>query len=168
MIYLRKLLCVAALFVASPLLAQATFPALTLEDLNGRALSFPQQLPGAPTIVFIAYKQRQQADIDAWVMALELQEIGGPAWIELPVVGRGAALIRPIIDNGMRSGIASPDMRARTFTVYTSRAAFNAAMGIADMRQIYVAVVAPDGTVRALIAGDVDEAKIARLRAAMG
>ena len=163
----RNILSAIALFAAAPLSAEASFPPFTVEDLNGRSLSFPAQLPGAPTIVFIAYKQRQQDDINAWVNALGLQETGGPAWIELPVVGRGAALMRPIIDNGMRSGIPSPEMRARTFTVYSSRRAFNTALGITDLRQIYVAVVEPNGTIRALIEGNVDATKVAQVQAAI-
>lgn len=165
--YMRKILWAAALLLAAPLQAQPSFPALTVDDLNDRTLSLPQQLPGSPTIVFIAYKQRQQENISDWIMALGLEETGGPAWIELPVVGRGAAIIRPIIDNGMRSGILSTDVRAKTFTVYSSRANFNSAMGITNMRQIYVAVVERDGTVRALIEGDVTDGKIAQLRSVL-
>ena len=90
----------------------------------------------------------------------------GLAWIELPVVGQGAALIRSVIDNGMRSGITSTAMRARTLTIYSNRRAFNTAMGISDMSQIYVALVEQNGTVRTMISGDVTEEKVDELRAA--
>ena len=134
--------------------------------MNGRSLSIPADLPGTPTIVFIAYKREQQPNINAWVEQLDLHETGGPAWVELPVVGRGAVLFRSFVDNGMRSGITSPQMRARTITIYSSRSAFNLALGILWRGEIYVALVDPDGTVHALIEGDVTEGKVEQLRAA--
>ena len=117
--------------------------------------------------MFIAFKQNQQPSINAWVNRLGLQDEGGPAWVELPVVEQGAALIRTYIDNGMRSGITSKKMRARTITIYSNRRAFNRAMEIPTMSQIYVALVEQDGTVRSMIAGDVTEEKVDKLRAAI-
>ena len=165
--YARAAIClITFLCLASVGQAQAIFPPLTVEDLNGRTVQLPAQLPGEPTIVFIAFKQRQQPNIDAWAQRLGLQQVGGPAWVEMPVVGRGAALMRPIIDNGMRSGITSEAMRARTFTLYSSRNAFMGALGLSSLRQVYVALVNRDGSVRTIIAGDVTDAKVAQLRAA--
>ena len=100
--------------------ADSTFPTLMADDLNGRSLSLPADFPGKPTIVFIAYKRNQQPSINAWVERLGLRETGGPAWVELPVVGLGAVLFRRFVDNGMRSGIISTEMRARTITIYSS------------------------------------------------
>tara|TARA_B100000787_G_scaffold125448_1_gene94682 strand:+ start:334 stop:843 length:510 start_codon:yes stop_codon:yes gene_type:complete len=146
--------------------ANVVFPLLTADDLNGRSLNLPADFPGTPTIVLIAYKRNQQPSIDAWVERLGLRENEGPAWVELPVVGRGAAFFRSFVDKGMRSGITSLGMRARTITIYSSRSAFNLALGIAGRREIYVALVDPDGTVHALIKGDVTETKVQKLRAA--
>ena len=141
-------------------------PSLVVDDLNGRTMNLPADLPGNPTIVFIAFKQNQQPLINAWVDRLGLLAQGGLYWVELPVVGRGAALIRSVIDNGMRSGITSTAMRARTLTVYSNRRSFNSAMGIADMSQVYVALVDRDGAVRTMISGAVTEGKVDKLRAA--
>lgn len=146
--------------------ADIIFPNLTADDLNGRSLNLPTDFPGTPTIVFIAYKRNQQPSIDAWVEHLDLRDKGGPAWIELPVVGRGAAFFRSFIDEGMRSDITSLDMRARTITIYSSRNAFNGALDIKGRSEIYVALVDPDGTMHSLIRGDVTEAKVNKLRAA--
>ena len=103
-----------ALMLSTQAYAETILPKLTADDLNGRILALPADLPGDPTIVFVAYKQNQQPQINAWVNRLDLQPEGGPAWVELPVVGQGAALIRSVIDNGMKSGITSKAMRART------------------------------------------------------
>jgi hypothetical protein len=162
-----RILATLMLILLTPMAqAELVFPTLTADDLNGRSLSIPADLPGTPTIVFIAYKREQQPNINAWVEKLDLHETGGLAWVELPVVGLGAVLFRSFVDNGMRSGITSPEMRARTITIYSSRSAFNRALGIPGRGEIYVALVDPDGTVHALIAGDVTEAKVAQLRSA--
>ena len=95
-----------------------------------------------------------------------MRETGGPAWVELPVVGLGAVLFRRFVDNGMRSGIISTEMRARTITIYSSRSAFNRALSIVGQGEIYVALVDPNGMVYTLIEGDVTEAKVEQLRAA--
>ena len=47
--------------------ADGVLPTLTSEDLNGATHTLPSGLPGDPTIVFIAYKQRQQDDVNTWV-----------------------------------------------------------------------------------------------------
>ena len=60
----------------------------------------------------------------------------------------------------MRSGITSPEMWARTITIYSRRSVFNRALGIPGRGEIYVALVDPDGTEHALISGDVTEAKV--------
>ena len=162
---MRISVVIIAVFLANMAIAELQFPPLDADDLNGRAVSLPQDLPGDPTIVFIAYKRNQQPSINAWVARLGLQERGGPAWAELPVVGRGAALFRSFVDNGMRSGITSTAMRGRTITIYSSQRAFNKALGIDGRDEIYTALVGRDGQVHVLIEGDVTDEKIAQLRA---
>tara|TARA_B100000768_G_scaffold111918_1_gene103661 strand:+ start:945 stop:1349 length:405 start_codon:yes stop_codon:yes gene_type:complete len=100
------------------------------------------------------------------VKQLDLRETDGQAWVELPVVGRGAVLFRSFVDKGMRLGITSPQMWARTITIYSSWSAFNLALGILSCGEIYLALVDPDGTVHALIEGDVTEGKVKQLCAA--
>ena len=162
----RILSAIMIVFLSVTAQADVIFPSLTADDLNGRSLELPADFPGMPTIVFIAYKRNQQPSIDAWVERLGLLESEGPAWVELPVVGRGAAFFRSFVDKGMRSGITSLGMRAKTITIYSSRSAFNSALEITTRAEIYVALVDPDGTVHTLIQGDVTAAKVEMLRAA--
>ena len=162
----RILSAIMIVFLSVTAQADVIFPSLTADDLNGRSLELPADFPGMPTIVFIAYKRNQQPSIDAWVERLGLLESEGPAWVELPVVGRGAAFFRSFVNKGMRSGITSLGMRAKTITIYSSRSAFNRALEITTRAEIYVALVDPDGTVHTLIQGDVTEAKVEMLRAA--
>ena len=163
---IKKLVLIVIFFMITPATAEIIFPDLEADDLNGRTLSLPKDLPGKPTIVLIAFKRKQQSSLDAWVDRLDLLPEGGPAWIEMPVVGRGAAIFRSFVDKGMRAGITSEVMRGRTITIYSSRRAFNNALGIRSMKDIYVALVDPNGTVHILIQGDVSEEKMKKLRSA--
>ena len=81
---MRIFVALIAVFLANMAIADLQFPQLDADDLNGRSVSLPQDLPGDPTIVFIAYKRNQQPSINDWVARLGLQERGGPAWAELP------------------------------------------------------------------------------------
>ena len=162
----RILSAIMIVFLSVTAQADVIFPSLTADDLNGRSLELPADFPGMPTIVFIAYERNQQPSIDAWVERLGLLESEGPAWVELPVVGRGAAFFRSFVDKGMCSGITSLGMRAKTITIHSSRSAFNRALEITTRAEIYVALVDPDGAVHTLIQGDVTEAKVEMLRAA--
>ena len=163
---IKQLVLIVVFFMITPATAEVIFPDLEADDLNGRTLSLPKDLPGQPTIVLIAFKRKQQSSVDAWVDRLDLLPEGGPAWIEMPVVGRGAAIFRSFVDKGMRAGITSEFMRGRTITIYSSRRAFNSALGIQSMKDIYVALVDPNGTVHILIQGDVSEEKMKKLRSA--
>ena len=163
---IKKLVLIVVFFMITPATAEIIFPDLEADDLNGRTLSLPKDLPGQPTIVLIAFKRKQQSSVDAWVDRLDLLPEGGPAWIEMPVVGRGAAIFRSFVDKGMRAGITSEFMRGRTITIYSSRRAFINALGIQSMKDIYVALVDPNGTVHILIQGDVSEEKMKKLRSA--
>ena len=163
---INKMVLIVVFFMITPATAEVIFPDLEADDLNGRTLSLPKDLPGQPTIVLIAFKRKQQSSVDAWVDRLDLLPEGGPAWIEMPVVGRGAAIFRSFVDKGMRAGITSEFMRGRTITIYSSRRAFINALGIQSMKDIYVALVDPNGTVHILIQGDVSEEKVKKLRAA--
>ena len=163
---IKQLVLIVVFFMITPATAEVIFPDLEADDLNGRTLSLPKDLPGQPTIVLIAFKRKQQSSVDEWVDRLDLLPEGGPAWIEMPVVGRGAAIFRSFVDKGMRAGITSEFMRGRTITIYSSRRAFNNALGIQSMKDIYVALVDPNGTVHILIQGDVSEEKMKKLRSA--
>jgi hypothetical protein len=166
---MRHLILPLALAWATPASTEPlTFPTLTADDLNGRSLTLPAELPADRTIVFVAYKQRQQADIDAWAQALSLSPGKAPAWVELPVVGSGARLIRGFIDNGMRSGITSTAQRAQTVTIYQSAEVVNAPLGFSGTGTIRVLVVRRDGEVLVALSGPVTDEGLAQVRQAMG
>jgi hypothetical protein len=123
------------------------FPSFVAEDLNGDTHALPDDFPGNPTIVFIAYKRGQQSDVNTWIEALALDPSIGPEFVELPVVGTLATPIKPYIDNGMRSGIVNTAMRGRTITLYESARKVNAPLGFDGRDDIRTLLIRPTGEV---------------------
>jgi hypothetical protein len=145
-------------------------PPVRLAPLVGRALDgtpwrLPDDLPAARTLVLLAYRQRHQRDVDAWIdlaVALGVPPTprGAPrpmatAVIEVPTLGRRWLPARRFIDGGMATGIADPDVLARTVTAYADPAAHRAACGFAEDggAAVRAVVAAPDGTVTFHAAG---------------
>jgi hypothetical protein len=46
--------------------ALTAFPNTAGKDLNGRALSLPEDFAGRLSLVFIAFEMRQQQEVDSW------------------------------------------------------------------------------------------------------
>jgi hypothetical protein len=149
-------------FAAFPALAQPVFPAVSVENLEGQALALPAQLPGSATIVFMAYSRAHQADVEAWVSSLW----SGAEFIQMPVLGRGAALVRGMIDNGMRSGMTDANLRARTFTYYQSASTLNGPLEITDDGSVNILVVRRSGEVTWSTTGQLTQAALTELAAA--
>lgn len=146
--------------------AESLFPTFSADDLNGRSVTLPSGLPGEPTIVFIAYKQRQQSDVNSWIAALGLDPTRGAEFVEIPVVGKGASVMRSYIDDGMRSGIVDTALRARTITLYESPTLVNDPLGFSGRDQIRVLVVRQSGEVLWSTSGPATESGVAALKAA--
>ena len=153
------------LMAALPARADGPFPALSFDDLNGDPHSLPGGLPGDPTIVFIAYKRNQQPAVNTWINALGLDPSRGAEFVELPVVGSSARMMRSFIDNGMRSGIVDRDLRARTITIYENASVVNRPLGFSGRNQIRVLIVKQSGEVLWSTSGPASDAKVAELQA---
>ena len=132
---------------SQPALAQQVFPTVTSEDLNGDEKTLPADLPGNPTIVFIAYKQRQQKDVNTWIYGLGLDPYQGAEFVEVPVVGTATRMIKSYVDNGMRSGITDTALRGRTITLYEGADFVNAPLGFQGRNDIRVLLVKQNGEV---------------------
>jgi len=164
---MRKALAMTLLLTLSmtPAHALGTFPTVTSDDLNGDSKTLPGDLPGDPTIVFIAYKQGQQNDVNSWVYGMGLDPSQGIDFVEIPIVGRAARLMKSVVDNGMRGGITDPNMRARTITLYESVNLLNSPLGFSGKDQIRVLLVRPNGEVLWSTSGPATPKGIEDLRA---
>jgi hypothetical protein len=149
-------------------------PSLRLAPLRTRALdgtlrNLPQELPGERTLVVLAYRQRHQRDVDAWI-ALAVahgvpathrgaREPLASAVVEVPFLSGRWLPVRRLIDGGMAQGIGDPDVLARTLTAYGSPARHRRACGLlaidgsradgspADGREVQALVAERDGRV---------------------
>ena len=125
------------------------FPELDGVSLLGQALRLPADLPADPTLVLLAFRQRQQAQVDRWIA-----RAGDAPVVEIPCLGRQWRPVRRFIDGGMASSIGDPVVLARTITVYGDVGAILRAIGAPGPDEVQARVVACDGTVLAAAAGE--------------
>jgi hypothetical protein len=160
---------------------------LRTRALDGTTRHVPGDLPADRTLVVLAYRQRHQPDVDAWIA--RAVELGVPATPRGATVPLGTAVIevpflsglwlpaRRLIDGGMAQGIADPDVLARTLTAYGSPAAHRRACGLDDGtgrggggETVEALVAGRDGTVLAHLSGppsDSDPAQVDALLTAL-
>jgi hypothetical protein len=123
--------------------------------LDGTEYRLPAGLPAERTLVVLAFRQRQQADVDRWIdLAVSLGVLGSPlvapepratAVVEVPVLGRRYLPARRVIDGGMATAIRDPAVLARTITVYTDPVAYRRRCGITTADQVTAMVVDREG-----------------------
>lgn len=150
-----------------PAPARIRFPALVTKDLNGDVQRIPDGLPGELKLFLVAYRQRQQLDIDPWLtLGLRLEGVhAGFRVYELPTLARSWGLVSGWVDDGMRGGIRDPEARARTLTLYIDKEPFNAALELPTEDQVYALLVDASGGVVWQAAGRPDDASSAALTA---
>ena len=113
---------------------------LRTRALDGTRRMLPRDLPAERTLVLIAYRQRHQRDVDAWIALAVAHGVPptprgaqGPmrtAVIEVPFLSGRWLPARRLIDGGMATGIADPDVLARTLTAYGAPARHRRACGL--------------------------------------
>ena len=162
------------LLLALPLRAQDTsdlvrFPTLRAENLLGEQFAIPDGLPGEVRLVFVAFQQRQQTLVNSWLAVADQIEADYPGlrYFELPTIATPYRLMKPIIDNGMRSGIPSDDARARTITVFTNVGDFVEETGLSGRDDIAVFLLDAEGRIRFSARGPRTDESEAALRAAI-
>ncbi len=171
----RFLLAVLVLAVMpSPSRAQAPdtaprFPELTAENLLGERISIPDDLPGELRVVFIAFYQRQQPAVNTWLAAGDALEADYPGlrYFEFPTIAWPYRVMKPVIDNGMRSGIPSDAARGRTITLFTRVGRFVEATGLPGTDQIAVLLLDGEGRIRWRATGVRTDEREAALREAI-
>lgn len=145
---------VLAMTFSSPPDSRATdpvFPAVEGQNLSGRTFALPNAFEGCVNLVFVAFKRQQQDDVDTWLPAAArlAGEHATLRYYELPTLGRGMRLMRPLIDGGMRSGIPDRGQRDRTITLYLDKDRFRRSLQLASEETVYALVVDRAGRVLA-------------------
>lgn len=145
------------------------FPSIRSRDLTGTTRELPGDFEGEMVVALIAFRQRQQSDVDSWLSLLtELADTHGDLrHYELPVIGRQWAPVRRFIDGGMARSIGDPEVLARTLTVYGDVGQVCTPLGITDRDSITVVLTDRAGVVHWLGSGRHSPANDASLRHAI-
>lgn len=118
-----------------------TPPTIQAKDLNGRAFVFPRDVTGNPALGIFVYS-RGAANESGRVKGLVAQVASAnPALTlrEFPIIS-APALARGMIDQGMRSGIAGTESRAKIITLYVNdMAAWRRATGFQNPNGVWLA-----------------------------
>lgn len=125
------------------------FPAVKGENLNKKEYQLPADFEGDLNIVFLAYYRQQQDDVNTWLDMADAIRKEQPKvkYYELPVLASFAPEMRNFIDNGMRSGIPDPAVRAITITLYLDQKAFMKSLHLEKMDQIHTIIVDRKGKI---------------------
>ena len=130
--------------------------------LDGTRRDLPQDLPAERTLVLLAYRQRHQRDVDAWIGLAVAHGVPptprgvdgqmATAVVEVPFLSARWTPLRRMIDGGMARGIADAHVLARTLTAYGAPARHRRACGLSGPgaavgREVEAMVVTRDGRV---------------------
>ncbi|AFL90259.1 hypothetical protein Terro_4052 [Terriglobus roseus DSM 18391] len=143
----------------------ARFPQIKSKDLNGHAVTLPQDLPGERSVVILGWQRDQQPSIESWAKAMAPS--AGAAWLSVPVIDTSNHFLRMIISSSMRHGIPNHAWWPHIVALYTRKADFNRTVGVADEAKVQALVVDRAGNILERVVGDYTEAGADRLRAAL-
>lgn len=149
--------------------APLRFPELTAENLLGESFDIPDDLPGEPRVIHIAFQQRQQLEVNTWLTITDALEADyeGLRVFEFPTISWPYRIMKPVIDNGMRGGIPSDAARGRTITIFTRVSRFIEATGLPGNDDIATLLIDAEGYIRWRALGVHTDEKESALRAAI-
>ena len=116
------------------------FPIVTGFNLQRKKLTLPQDFKGSVNLIFIAFQQWQQKQVDTWVpYAQQLEKVyDGLLYYELPTIRKLNLFSRTLINEGMRAGIPNPTARERTITLYVDIYKFRDSLELPDEDNIFI------------------------------
>tara|TARA_B100001113_G_C20768896_1_gene474323 strand:- start:1 stop:447 length:447 start_codon:yes stop_codon:yes gene_type:complete len=120
-----------------------TFPSLHGKNLNKQNITVPNDYSDKNLIVFAAFQQWHQPDVDRSIALLEQNNMQQSYHIiEVPVIQKSTWFRQLRLDTIMRAGIRAPHIRQRTVTVYLDKANFCEQLNIANDNSIHWFVIA--------------------------
>ncbi|HVP22063.1 MAG TPA: hypothetical protein VMS73_09415 [Anaerolineaceae bacterium] len=96
-------------------------------NLLRQKVELPADLCGELNLLFIAFYQWHQMEVNSWVPFVRELEQTQPGfyYYELPTIQQRNVLAQKFINEGMRAGIPDPATRERTITLYIDKKAFH-------------------------------------------
>ena len=125
------------------------FPEVSGSNLLRRKVNLPGDLQGSLNILFVAFQQRHQTLINAWVPRVRQleQSFPGVQFYELPVIQKLNFISQTFINEGMRAGIPNHTTREKTITLYLDKLEFRRMLEIPHEQTIWVLVLDGEGNV---------------------
>lgn len=124
-----------------------SFPTVNGSNLQRAKLTLPQDFEGEYNLLFIAFQQWQQDEVNTWIALAESLETQFPelVYYELPTIRALNAFSRFFINEGMRAGIPNQKSRERTITLYLDKDDFRNALSLDDESHIYILLIDHQG-----------------------
>ena len=125
------------------------FPPIEGSNLAKRTFRLPNDLEGELNVVLVAFQRWHQDQVDTWAPLLDELEgtVPGFRYYELPVIRSMNRFSQWMLDEGMRAGIPSQPVRARTITIYTDKEEFRSALQMPEENNIYLMLVTQHGEI---------------------
>ena len=119
------------------------FPTVTGSNLLRQKLTLPRDFQGELNVVFVAFQQWQQMEVNSWIpLAQELEkQTRDLYYYELPTIQSRNIFYQKFINEGMRAGIPNQTSRERTITLYLEKASLRRKLEMPDEDHIYVLIV---------------------------
>ena len=119
------------------------FPTVTGSNLLRQKLTLPRDFQGELNVVFVAFQQWQQMEVNSWIpLAQELEkQTRDLYYYELPTIQSRNVFYQKFINEGMRAGIPNQTSRERTITLYLDKASLRRKLEMPDEDHIYVLIV---------------------------
>jgi hypothetical protein len=142
------------------------FPSVKGMNLEGYIKFLPRDFEAKKNIVIVAFKRKQQEDVDTWIKALDPVIEGNSeiALYELPVLEKFNFLNRLTINNGMRYGIPNKKARERTICLYLDKESFRNTLAIESEEQIVVFLLDNQGLIKSRFLGTANTTSVNRLK----
>ena len=124
-----------------------TFQTVSGSNLQRTKLTLPQDFEGDYNLLFIAFQQWHQDEVNSWIPLAEYCEsqFPGLVYYELPTIRDLNAFSKFFINQGMRAGIPNLKSRERTITLYLEKDEFRTALGLEDEKHIFVLLIDRQG-----------------------
>ena len=145
------------------------FPPLKVRDLEGTEHTIPDDLPGGPHVLVVAFQRWHQSIVDRWTPPLEVlaqRHPGTEVW-EVPSISKGYRLFRSGIDGGMAAAIPDVSVRRHTLTAYTDMHALARDLELSSMETVHVFLVDCSGHVLWRAEGEPSPVLLEELEAAL-
>ncbi|MBD3351989.1 MAG: hypothetical protein GF364_10935 [Candidatus Lokiarchaeota archaeon] len=126
------------------------FPEISGHNLEKKEMHLPRDFRGQYNVIIVAFQRWHQGLVNEWVYFLKKalpKHKHNLEIYELPTLNKGWAIMKWMIDGGMRAGIYNKDTREHTITLYTNKGDFKEALHIQDEKTIYVYLLDSDGMI---------------------